>query len=228
MKVCLYARCSTEEQSTAGVSLQTQIAKLTAYCALYDLEAIETIVDAGASAKSLDRDGLQKALAMLRSGQADGLVVLKLDRLTRSIADWQDLIEQFFSERAGRQLFSVCDSVDTRSAAGRMVLNILLTVAQWERETIGERTSQALQFKISRGERCGRLRFGYDLADDGKTLISNEAEQQAIGLMHELRGQGLTYRAIAAELGARNIPAKQAATWSHAAVRQILNRKQAA
>ncbi len=143
MRVILYARVSTEEQASAGVSLDAQAAKLTAYANLYELEPVETIVDAGESAKSLNRPGLQRALAMLRSGQVDGIVVLKLDRLTRSIADWQTLIDGYFSERAGKQLFSVCDSVDTRSASGRMVLNIMLTIAQWERETIGERTAQA-------------------------------------------------------------------------------------
>ena len=120
------------------------------------------------------------------------------------------------------------EHIDTTSAMGRMCLNILLAVYQGEREMVGEKTRDSLQCKIRRGERCGRLRYGFDLADDGVMLVENVGEQQAIGLMRSLRSQGLAYRAIAAELSARHIPAKQAATWSHAAIRQILNRKQAA
>src|SRR5436305_1495162 len=101
MRVVLYARVSTAEQAGSGISLDAQKAKLTAYASLYDLEPVETIIDAGESAKSLNRPGIQRALTMLGDGQADGLVVLKLDRLTRNLADWQCLIDGYFSERAG-------------------------------------------------------------------------------------------------------------------------------
>src|SRR4051794_23668669 len=128
MRTILYVRASTEDQQ---ITLEAQKAKLDAYAALYELQVVETIVESE-SAKSLDRAGLQRALAFLRSGQADGLAVVKLDRLTRSVSDWQQLIDEFFGERAGKQLFSVQDSIDTRTAAGRLVLNVLLSVAQWE------------------------------------------------------------------------------------------------
>ena len=67
------------------------------------------------------------------------------------------------------------------------MLNVLLSVAQWERETTGERTREALHHKIRSGQRCGKVRFDYDLAGDGKTLVPNPAEQQAIALMTDLR-----------------------------------------
>ena len=139
---------STADQADNGVSLQAQQAKLTAYASLYDLTVIEAITDAGESAKSLNRAGLKQALAMLRKGEADGLLVAKLDRLTRSVADWQTLIDGYFGEKAGKQLFSLSDSIDTPTAAGRMVLNMLLVVSQWEREIIGERTRDALRHKM--------------------------------------------------------------------------------
>src|SRR5262249_15317984 len=167
MKVICYCRVSTNDQADNGVSLDAQKAKLTAYASLYDLTVVEVITDAGESAKSLNRPGLQRALAMLRRGEADGLAVVKLDRLTRSVADWQVLIDDYFGERPGKQLFSVADSIDTRTAAGRLVLNVLLSVAQWERETTAERTREALRHKIRNKERVGKVRFGYDLADDG-------------------------------------------------------------
>ncbi len=226
MKIVLYARVSTSDQFDHGVSLDAQKAKLEAYAKLYDLEAVVTVVDAGESAKSLNRPGLQRALAMLSSGEADGMAVVKLDRLTRSILDWQTLIDRYFGDRAGKQLFSVNDSIDTRTAGGRMCLNLLLVVSQWEREVIAERTRQALQFKIASGQRCGKLRFGYDLASDGKTLVSNANEQRAIDLIVRLRAEGLSLRKIASKLTLTGIATKEGSmVWSHTAVSRILQRQ---
>ena len=226
MRVIGYTRVSTEEQAVSGVGLAAQSAKLDAYAALYELELIETIADEGVSAKSLNRAGLRRALALLRSGQADGLLIVKLDRLTRSVADWQTLIDGYFCERAGQQLFSVGDAIDTRTAAGRMVLNILMSVAAWEREAIGERTRDALGHKISRGERCGKVRFGFDLAADGKTLLPNPVEQEAIGWMVDLRRAGQTLRQIADELTRLGVAPKEGGQrWTHTAVDRILRRQ---
>ena len=224
MKVIAYSRVSTTDQADNGVSLEAQTAKLLAYASLYDLTIVETIEDAGESAKSLHRPGLQRALGMLKRGEADGLVIVKLDRLTRSVADWQTLIDEFFGERAGKQLMSVSDSIDTRTAAGRLVLNVLLSVAQWERETTAERTREALRHKIRNRERVGKVRFGYDLAADGVALVENAAEQQAIATMLELRQAGATYRAIAAELNERGVKPKESGAWDNSVVRRILAR----
>lgn len=223
MKVILYCRVSTREQADSGLSLEAQRAKLTAYAQAFDLDVVDVIQDAGETAKTLKRPGIQRALKMLRSGDADGLVIVKLDRLTRSIANWQQLIDDFFSK--GKELFSVADSIDTRSAAGRLVLNVIVSVAQWEREAIGERTRDALRHKIENGERVGKVRFGFDLADDGKTLQTNEAEQEAIEWMKTLRAEGFTLRQIAAALTDRGIATKEGRTaWTHTAVSGILKR----
>lgn len=225
MKAVGYIRVSTEEQATGGISLAAQRDKLEAYAKLYDLELVAVLEDAGQSAKTLNRPGLQAALAMLRRGEADGLIIAKLDRLTRSVADWQYLIDEFFGERAGKQLLSVADSIDTRTAAGRLVLNVLLSVAQWEREAIAERTRDALQHKIRRGERCGEVRFGFDLGADGITLVPNADEQEAIAIIRELREAGQTLRQIATKLTALGIRTKKGhRKWTHTAVGKIVKR----
>jgi len=226
MNVIGYARVSTDEQARGGVSLDAQVAKIKAYCDLYGLTIVEMIVDAGESAKTLKRPGLQRGLMMLRKKQAEGLVCCKLDRLSRSVKDWNTLIDGYFGEKAGRQLFSVADSIDTRTAAGRLVLNVLMSVAQWEREAIGERTKDALAHKQRNGERVGKVRYGYSVAEDGKTLISILAEQENIGLIRALRGQGRTLRQIAEELTARGIPTKEGnGQWTHTAVARIIKRQ---
>ena len=141
------------------------------------------------------------------------------------MADWQTLIDTYFSVKGGKQLYSVNDSIDTRTAAGRMVLNLLVTISQWEREAIAERTRESLQHKIRCGERVGKVKYGFDLADNGVNLTPNPAEQSALTLIRSLRAAGRTLRQIAAELTSRNIPTKEGnQTWSHTAVAYILTR----
>ncbi len=154
MKVIGYLRVSTQEQEQSGLGLEAQQEKIRAYCGLYDLELVDMVQDA-ASGKSLKgREGLALALAMLARGEVEGLIVAKLDRLTRSVKDLGELIENYFAKYS---LFVVAEQVDTRTASGRLVLNLLTSVAQWERETIGERTAAALGAKRERGKnRRGR------------------------------------------------------------------------
>jgi len=224
MKAIGYCRVSSEEQATDGVSLAAQEAKIRAYAELYGLELVEVIIDAGASAKTLDRPGLQKALALLKSRKAEGLIVAKLDRLTRSVVDLAALLDGYFGERAGRQLWSVADAIDTRSASGRMVLNILMSVAQWEREAIGERTRDALAHKKAKGERVGAVPLGYDLAADGVALVPCPAEQEAIAVVRQLRAEGLSIRAIVEEMNRRGVTTKEGGRWHIRAVQRILGR----
>jgi site-specific DNA recombinase len=222
-----YRRVSTEEQSHSGLGLAAQDAKIRAYCDLYELKLVRMVSDDGASGKNLDRVGIQSVLAELRRRKdgVEGVVIAKLDRLTRSLRDWADLIDEFFSEKAGKRLFSVGDSIDTRTAGGRLVLNVLMTVAQWEREIIGERTKDALQAKIAKGERCGRVRFGYDLAGDGKSLVPNPAEQAAIARMKEWKAQGMSYRDMVKLVEDLGIETKEGGrVWMPMTIRRILTR----
>jgi site-specific DNA recombinase len=225
MRAVGYTRVSSDEQANEGVSLDAQRAKVVGYAKLYGLDLVAVEEDAGVSAKSLDRPALTRALAMLDAGEADGLVIAKLDRLSRSVGDWDRLIAEYFGERAGKQLWSVADAIDTRTAAGRLVLNILMSVAQWEREAIGERTSDALQHKIRQGERCGKIRFGHDLGPDGVRLIDNPTEQEGLSLLRELYAEGHSLRGIAKELTRRGIRTKEGRPrWDHSSVKRILAR----
>ena len=152
MKVIAYCRVSTEEQATQSVSIQAQEAKVRQYCDLYGHDLAEVVIDAGQSAKSLNRPGLARVLAALEAGEVEGVVILKLDRLTRSVRDLGNLLETYFTKNA---LLSVMEQTDTSTAGGRFVLNLLISVSQWEREVIGERTSCALQHKKSLGIKLG-------------------------------------------------------------------------
>lgn len=198
-----YIRVSTDKQADAGVSLEAQRAKVEAYASLYDLELVEVVVDAGVSAKCLSRPGLDRALASLKSGQAEALLVVKLDRLTRSVRDLGELVERYFASGKAA-LLSVSEQIDTRSAAGRLVLNVLASVSQWEREAIGERTAAVMQFKASQGEYTGGA-APYGFTVEAGRLVEAEGEQAVIVAARELKASGLSLGGVSRALTARGL-----------------------
>lgn len=219
-KTIAYLRVSTDKQADKGVSLEAQQDKAKAYASLYDLDLVEVIVDAGESAKSLDRPGLQRALAMLKSGKAEALLVVKLDRLTRSVVDLGKLIETYFAPGKAA-LMSVGEQIDTRSAAGRLVLNILASVSQWERETIGERTSAAMQHKQAKGEYIGgETPYGFELVNG--ELIEDEAEQEVIQKAKAYQAEGLSLRKIAAELDKQGIKTRRGSIFAANQIKRMV------
>lgn len=221
MKVVGYLRVSKDEQEQSGLSLEDQEFKLHSYCELYELELVTILSDTANGKAMHNRDGLQEALAMLRKGEAQGLIVAKLDRLTRSVRDLGTLLHDYFEKRFS--LFVVQEQVDTRTASGRMLINMLVTIAQWERETIGERTRDALAAKRRRGEKTGGdLPFGYDV-EDGK-LVENQHEQAVIKQVGILRAKGYGYKKIADALNRQGYRSKQGKLWSHVTAGRLIRR----
>jgi len=147
------------------------------------------------------------------------VIIFKLDRLTRSVTDWNTLIADYFTKHA---LLSVSDQIDTRTAAGRLCLNVLMSVAQWEREAIGERTSIALRQKQSQGQHVGSPAYGYEMLD--KQLVKVASEYEAIALVKEMKANGCTLQQIANELNAQNIKTKRGGYWYPTTVKNILGR----
>lgn len=225
-RVVGYVRVSTEHQAGEGVSLEAQRAKLEAYALAMDLELVAVEAEAGRSAKTLERPALQRALGMLDAGTAEGLLVTKLDRLTRSVRDLGVLVERYFAAR--HSLLSVGDSIDTRSAAGRLVLNVLASVAQWEREATGERTRDALAHLKASGVRLGGLAIGWERGEmdaQGRRVVrESEADVAAIERMLALRAQGLTLREIATRLTAEGHRTKRGGKWAAETVRRVIER----
>lgn len=216
-----YLRVSTDKQADHGVSLQAQESKVRAYASLYDLELVGVEVDAGASACSVEgRPALARALAMLGHG-VDALLVVKLDRLTRNVADLGGLIDRYFGPR-GAALLSVSEQIDTRTSAGRLVLNVLASVAQWEREAIGERTSAALQHKRARGERVGGVPYGWTDVDG--RLVPVEHEQAGIVRARELRAGGLSLAAVGLQLVREGWRSRAGSPMAAVQVQRILER----
>ena len=222
-----YFRVSTDKQVDHGVSLEAQRTKLEAYAALYDIELVAVIVDAGVSAKTLQRPGLQQALGMLRHGEADALLVAKLDRLTRSVKDLGTLLDEYFAEAF--TLLSVADSIDTRTAAGRLVLNVLMSVAQWERETIRERTTEAMHHLKTQGRKTGGdVPYGFMVAEGGTTLVADAGEQAMLEAIRNARQRGLSQRAVVGELTRQGFTTRKGTAFSLMQVQRIMQQAQIA
>jgi DNA invertase Pin-like site-specific DNA recombinase len=183
-------------------------------------ELADVIVDAGESAKSLDRPGMARLLALVDARAVDTVIIAKLDRLTRSVKDLAELLERF--TRRGVSLVSVAESLDTATAAGRLVLNIMVSVSQWEREAIGERTRDAMAHKRANGQRVGTIPFGYRMAGDSRSLEEDPAEQDILARIHELKAAGHTTRQIADELNRQGYVTRRGTAWRFEYVAKVL------
>ena len=201
MKAIGYIRVSTAGQVSDGVSLDTQVSKIRAWCELNGYELGGIFSDEGISGTRIDREGLAEAISALKRGEA--LVVYSLSRFGRNTKHTLELAEQL--ERKGVDLVSVSEKIDTTCAAGKMVFRMLAVLSEFERDQIGERTSAAMQHKKSKNERIGSIPYGSKLSDDGVTLLNDECEQQIIRLVKTLRHNGLSYREIAEALEERGM-----------------------
>lgn len=225
MKVIGYARVSTEEQAREGVSLDCQQQKIKAYCELYGHELVEIIVDAGQSAKNVHRDGMQRLIELAgKRNRVEGIVIFKLDRLFRNVEEALRYTRQW--DKNGVALHSVNEQLDTRSAMGKFFFTIMASIAELERNVIGERTADALQHKKAQGEKTGGdVPFGYNVRvrKGVKVLSPNRKEQQIIQYVRTLRAEGMSLRNIAGSLQAEQFKTKQGhSIWTPMQVSRLL------
>ncbi len=215
-----YIRVSTAMQADRETSLSAQEAAIHSWAESKSSE-VEIHSDRGLSGAKSDRPGLQAALDAACT-QSCPLVVYSLSRLARSTKDALNIAERL--DKAGADLVSLSESIDTTSAAGKMVFRMLAVLAEFERDLISERTRAALAHKKARGERVSRHPpYGWRLGD-GRHLEPVPEEQAAIRLMGKLRSEGLSLRAIAAKLEAEGFHPQRAAHWHPATIGTILGR----
>ncbi len=215
MRVIGYVRVSTNEQAENGVSLDAQAQKIRAYCKGNGWQCVEVVRDDGYSAKDLKRPGLQRILAEFpaKGRRFDGIVVTKLDRLTRSMRDLADQYQV--------ALVSIQEAVDTGTATGQLFRNIITSINEWERGIIAERTREALAYKRQNGERIGTVPYGFTLAKDGTHLMPVPAERRVLAQIAKARQRGKSYERIADDLNADRILTKGGGRWYPATVRSV-------
>lgn len=189
-----YIRVSTMMQVDNGVSLDAQQDKIKKYCELNNFELVEIIADKGISGKDLTkRVGLKKLLANLKRGSV--MIVYSLSRLARSIKDTLAISEVL--QKNGVDLISITEKIDTTSAAGKMIFNMLAAMAQFESDTISERVKMCMSYKKTQGKRIGNIPYGFKLDVDGETLIKNNDEQAIIAFILKLRNElNMSFRKV--------------------------------
>jgi DNA invertase Pin-like site-specific DNA recombinase len=209
---------STDEQSESGAGLAAQRSAILAEVKRRGWELVGLFEDAGYSGRDFRRPAVMSAIAMLGKGQADALVVAKLDRLSRSMLDFATVMAQ--ARKEGWGLVSLDCAVDTTTPAGEAMANVMATFAQFERRLISQRTSDALSALRSQGRPYGSVPYGFHR--DGDRLLADEAEQCVLAHMRQLRESGHSYHQIAHSLNSAGIVAKRGGTWSAMAARSVL------
>jgi DNA invertase Pin-like site-specific DNA recombinase len=207
IRAVAYLRVSTVEQADSGAGLDAQRVTVEADAAGRGWELVEEWVDAGVSGKSLvNRPALARALATVESGRASVLVVAKLDRLSRSVADFASLLDR--AQRRGWGLVALDLGVDTTTPAGELVANVMAAVAQWERRAIGQRTREGLAAKRAAGVRLGR-----------PPVLPADVVERIIAE----RTEGRTLQAIARGLTDDSVPtARGGSTWRPSSISAVL------
>ncbi|OQW85750.1 MAG: hypothetical protein BWK72_20675 [Rhodoferax ferrireducens] len=215
-----YIRVSTEKQASEGVSLEAQEARINAWCLVNGYELSCVYVDAGISGKKMDnRPELLKALSSMKKGMA--LVSYSLSRLARSTKDLIG-ISELVAKKKG-DLVSLSESIDTTTAAGKMMFQMLAVLSEFERNLTAERTSGALQHKKATNQKYTNITpYGFE-AIEGR-LVQVQQEAEIVAEIQASRTGGNTLQFIADDLNGRGIPTKTGKTWAPATIHLLLKR----
>lgn len=211
-----YVRVSTDMQATEGLSLEAQQAAIEAYCTIHGIKLVRVFKDVMSGGKD-QRPGLQAALSMLQHS-ADILIVLKFDRLSRSIKHFCELYERYFKDGT-KELVAIRESIRLDSSLGRALVGILLVFAQMEREATGERTREAIGHIRRSGYHFGKVPYGKKTipAPDNprmKIMIDDPEEQQVIAQLKTWAAEGIGITEMANRLNAAGATPPQGEKWT--------------
>lgn len=217
----IYIRVSTEDQAREGFSLGEQEEKLLQLCKFKELEVYNVYKDAGISAKDMEhRPQFQEMLKDMKEGKLNYIVAYKLDRITRSVRDLEELIsvlEQY-------NCFLLCDrdDVNTSTANGRFFVRMLTVLSQLEIEIVSERTKFGLNGAIKSGHIPGQRPFGYKSAEDKRMVIDNSTRPY-VEKIFDMYLEGKSFQQIANYFKENNIYSKK--NWKDTTIQKIIDNK---
>ena len=217
----VYIRVSTEDQAREGFSLGEQEEKLLQLCKFKELEVYKVYKDAGISAKDMEhRPQFQEMLKDMKEGKLNYIVAYKLDRITRSVRDLEELIsvlEQY-------NCFLLCDrdDVNTSTANGRFFVRMLTVLSQLEIEIVSERTKFGLNGAIKSGHIPGQRPFGYKSAEDKKMIIDNTTRPY-VEKIFDMYLEGKSFQQIANYFKKNKIFTKK--NWKDTTIQKIIDNK---
>lgn len=207
MRTIAYRRVSTNEQADSGLGLAAQRASIAAAVKNRGADLTAELVDEGVSGSVSPsrRPALAEALAMLAAGDADALMVAKLDRATRSVADLCWLLD--LADRQGWDFIALDLGIDTSTPMGRAMAQMAGVFSELERTMIGQRTADALAALKANGRRLGR------------PVEQDDAIRRRIA---EMRSAELSMAAIADILNTEQVPTARGGSWHASTVRRVL------
>ena len=203
-----YCRVSTDKQEN---SLDAQQHKLAAMAQVKGFTLIETVVDEDAFSGNLKRPGVAKVMEMVKAGKVSAVIVTKLDRMTRSTRDVITLIEFFAKHKVA--FISVAEDLNTETPIGRFFVRMLASLAELERETIGQRTSDGLQNLKRQKMPAGHAPFGWTSQGAKRQLVANQTEQEILRLIRDYRTSGMSLDSIAEQLNSMGFKTRKGGPW---------------
>ena len=217
-RICgLYLRVSTEDQAKEGFSLPEQKERLEALCKFKGYKIYDYYTDAGISAKTGNyRPKFEELLQDIRDKKVNTIVVLKLDRLTRSVADWEKILS--FLEENNAYLDCANDDINTTNANGKMISRILTSVSQQEIERTSERTKVGLAGAIKVGHIPHQAPLGYK-HEDKKLVIDYATKDVAIRIFN-MYHEGMSYQTISNILNEEKVLDKT--NWKDTSILKII------
>jgi len=219
MKVLGYIRVSSNKQVNEGSSLLNQKNMIEDYCFRNRYELLDILNDEGVSGLKRDRNGLNDLMSKIKKDKVEMVVVYSLSRLGRRMKDVIEIID--YMNNNDVRFISLKENFDNNGIMGKLLLNIMGSVNEFEVGIMGERIRDVKRYKKSNKEVFGgRLLYGVNEVE-GK-LIENNIELEVINLMNELREIGFSYQRVADYLNGENIKAKFDGIWYGSSVRMVL------
>ncbi|MEB8333539.1 cassette chromosome recombinase CcrB [Staphylococcus saprophyticus] len=216
-----YIRVSTERQ-VEGYSIEGQITQIEQYCQFNGYELVDIYADRGISGKSMNRPELQRMLNDAKNGKLDCVMVYKTNRLARNTSDLLTIVEEL--HRQNVEFFSLSERMEVKNSTGKLMLQILASFSEFERNTILENIYTGQYQRALEGYYQGNLPLGYNnIPDNKKELMINQHEANIVKYIFESYAKGHGYRKIANALNHKGYVTKKDNPFSISAVTYILS-----
>lgn len=216
-----YIRVSTERQ-VEGYSIEGQITQIEQYCQFNSYELVDIYADRGISGKSMNRPELQRMLNDAKNGKLDCVMVYKTNRLARNTSDLLTIVEEL--HRQNVEFFSLSERMEVKNSTGKLMLQILASFSEFERNTILENIYTGQRQRALEGYYQGNLPLGYNnIPDNKKELMINQHEANIVKYIFESYAKGHGYRKIANALNHKGYVTKKGNPFSISAVTYILS-----
>lgn len=221
-RVGIYVRVSTEMQSTEGYSIDGQINQIREYCDFNNFVVVDVYADRGISGKSMNRPELQRLLKDANESKIDSVMVYKTNRLARNTSDLLKIVEDL--HRQNVEFFSLSERMEVNTSSGKLMLQILASFSEFERNNIVENVFMGQTRRAQEGYYQGNLPLGYDKIPDSKhELMINQHEANIVKYIFESYAKGHGYRKMANALNHKGYVTKKGNPFSTSAIAYILS-----